>query len=315
MPNCARSFGNFDSYFLRNPESGKAGLVHSPKLRLFSFHLLSAALKYFENVDLKQHFREFYRFFLPLFVFIFALALAIWVTVKPKTKNPGTNGEGGIVPEGNALAGLLNPALDELIFDPAFAVLSPLEMVTAPVSNRFDPPLGTEHAGLTYNAQPFLTTRHLGDDLNGIGGQNSDLGDPVRAVADGKVIYAGWPSDGWGNVVILLHKLPDGRLVESFYGHLQESKVFVGQIVRRGDRIGSVGSAKGRYLAHLHFELRSSPSIDCGAGYADSALDRLPGEFSLVKWRGRDADDQLAAPPKTKPSEDLPPSLEIRIQP
>ncbi|MDF1814619.1 MAG: M23 family metallopeptidase [Verrucomicrobiales bacterium] len=263
---------------------------------MWSLHLISGALKvskYFENVDLKQHFREFYRFFLPLFVLIFGLALAIWVSVKPKSDDdPAAGEEKGV----DAFVGLLNPNLEELIFDPAFAVLSPVEMVTAPTAVRFDPPMGSEHAGLTYNAQPFLTTRHLGDDINGIGGNNSDLNDPVFAVADGRVIYTGWPADGWGNVAILLHELPDGRLVESFYGHLDRIGVFVGQRVRRGDRIGEVGNADGKYLAHLHFELRTSPALDCGAGYADAALDRLPGEFSLIKWRGR-PDDQLAPPP------------------
>ena len=244
-------------------------------------------------MDLKQHFREFYRFFLPLFVLVLVIALAIWVSIKPPGEK-STEEPGGTM--GEALVGLLNPNLEEMIFDPAFAVLSPIEMVTAPVAVRFDPPMGTEHAGLTYNAQPFLTTRHLGDDINGIGGGNSDLGDPVYAISDGKVVYAGWPADGWGNVVVLLHELPDGRMIESFYGHLDRIGVFVGQRVRRGDQIGDVGNADGKYLAHLHFELRTSPTLDCGAGYADSALDRLPGEFSLVKWRGR-PDDLLSLPP------------------
>jgi len=252
--------------------------------------------KYYENVDLKEHFRTFHRSFLPLFVLVSTVVLLIWVVIKPKRsveKIIATRA-------GNSLVGLLNPALKEPFFDPAFAVISPIEIVTTPLSVRFDPPLGTEHAGLTYNAQPFLTTRHLGDDLNGIGGNDSDLGDPVYAVADGRVIYAGWPAEGWGNVAMVLHTLPDGRLVESFYGHLDKIAVFVGQRVRRGDRIGDVGNAGGKYLAHLHFELRTSPALDCGAGYGDSALDRLAGEFSLLKWRGP-SDDILSPAPREAP--------------
>ncbi len=250
-------------------------------------------------MDLKEHFRTFYRSFLPLFVLISTLLLLIWVLIKPKAGPEKVL----TIRAGNTLVGLLNPGQKEPVFDPAFAVLSPIEMVTTPLAVRFDPPLGTEHAGLTYNAQPFLTTRHLGDDLNGIGGNDSDLGDPVYAVSDGRVIYAGWPADGWGNVVIVLHALPDTRMVESFYGHLNKTTVFVGQRVRRGDRIGDVGNAGGKYLAHLHFELRTSPALDCGAGYGDSALDRLAGEFSLLKWRGP-ADEQLSPPPREAPDSD-----------
>lgn len=268
-------------------------------------------LKAFENVDLKVHFRDFYRFFLPLFVFIFALALAIWVSIRPE-RDTDRSGE---LPPGHQLVGLLNPSAKTPVFDPAFAVLSPIEMVTAPVVAAFDPPMGSEHAGFTYNAQPFFTTRHLGDDINGIGGKDSDLGDPVFAIADGEVIYTGWPSDGWGNVVTLLHQLSDGRILQSFYGHLDRIGVFVGQTVKRGEQIGDVGSAGGRYYAHLHLELRTSPALDCGAGYADEPLDRLPGELSLVKWRKR-PDDQLSDLLSVEPvSDDSSPSLEVETQP
>ena len=269
----------------------------------------TADLKYFENVDFKQHFREFYLFFLPLFVFFLALALAIWVTVQPKKVKKEDEPP---VLAGDRLVGLLNPGLKEWVFDPAFAVLSPIEMAMAPRAIRFDSPMGSAHSALTYNAQPFLTTRHLGDDLNGIGGSNSDLGDPVYAIADGNVIYRGWPSAGWGNVIILLHELPDGRMLESFYGHLEEIDVFVGQQIRRGEKIGKVGNADGKYLAHLHFEMRTSPTLDCGAGYADSALDRLSGEFSIIKWRGR-PDHLLSPPPKGEAPE--PGAIGVEVQP
>jgi len=220
--------------------------------------------------------------------------LALWVTIKPKRERPDEI-SGAAAPE-KALAGLLNSRIDEPVFDPAFLVLTPREMVSAPLVLDFDPPMGTEHAGLTYNAQPFLTTRHLGDDINGIGGKDSDLGDPVYSVADGVALYTGWPSDGWGNVIILLHLLPGDRLVESFYAHLDKIEIHVGQRVRRGQRIGKVGNAGGRYPAHLHFELRAAPSLDCGAGYADSALDRISGEASLIQWRGREDNALHPAP-------------------
>ncbi len=222
--------------------------------------------------------------FLPIFVSVAVVGIVLWAMFGPKKTEVDT----AVWEE---RVGMLNAGHDA-IFDPAFAVVSPVEMVSAPVATRFDAPMGSEHAALTYNAQPFLTTRHLGDDINGIGGEDSDLGDPVYAAADGKVIYAGWPSDGWGNVVILLHELPDGKSIETFYGHLKQVFVPVGSIVRRGEELGSVGKGDGRYLAHLHFEIRDYSTISAGAGYGDSAMGRLSGEMMLKKWRGA-PDDQL----------------------
>jgi hypothetical protein len=64
---------------------------------------------------------------------------------------------------------------------------------------------------------------------------------------------------GWGNVVIVRHAyLENGEthFVDSLYGHLQSFTVSEGQMVNRGQRIGSIGNNHGMYDAHLHFEMR-----------------------------------------------------------
>lgn len=174
--------------------------------------------------------------------------------------------------------------------DPAFLRLSSQEMVGLPVATRFDMPLGSEQGALTYNARAFRMSGHLGDDLNGIGGGNSDLGDAVYAAGAGRVVYAGFPHESWGNMIILAHRLPEGDefgpVVQTVYAHLQTIKVQTGQTVRRGKIIGTVGTAKTAPLAHLHFEVRLGPYVNPGQGYADIPLNRVAPDVFIRTHRG-----------------------------
>lgn len=175
------------------------------------------------------------------------------------------------------------------------ALASPLELARTPRTARWSSPLGSENGALTYNARQFGEVDHLGDDLNGIGGENSDLGDPVYATGDGLVIFAGAASTGWGNVVIIQHRLDDGHFFQSFYGHLELIRVTLQERVHRGQVIGTVGTAGGRYLAHLHFEIRDSICLGAGLGYHPLRLDRKnPAEF-LREHQNRPATDLLPA--------------------
>lgn len=173
-------------------------------------------------------------------------------------------------------------------FDPAFLRLSPLEITRLPLATRLDAPMGSEHGALTYNAQPFRVNRHLGDDLNGIGGLNSDLGDPVFAAGFGRVVYTGVPGPGWGKMIILAHRIPAAgspHVIQTVYAHLDQILVAPDAVVRRGQKIGTVGTGDGQYLAHLHFEVREGPYINPGVGYADIPLNRLSPEAFLMEQR------------------------------
>jgi hypothetical protein len=156
--------------------------------------------------------------------------------------------------------------------DPAFRIPSPLELESIPTAAHFDFPLGNENGAMAYDAQHFTENKHLGDDLNGIGGENSDLGDPIYAIADGRVLLAREGGPGWGNIVILLHAfLENGerKYVQSYYGHVQDMLVHSGETVKRGQQIATVGTANGRYFAHLHFEMREFLTPFIGAGYRE----------------------------------------------
>src|SRR5438309_4561720 len=146
------------------------------------------------------------------------------------------------------LAWKLGPELTRPKYvDPAFRIPSPLELESIPTATHFDFPLGNENGAMAYNAQHFTENKHLGDDLNGIGGENSDLGDPIYAIADGRVLLTRDGGPGGGNVVILLHAYLDPpspgsgaarngerKYVQSYYGHVQDMLVHPGQVVKRG---------------------------------------------------------------------------------
>ena len=101
---------------------------------------------------------------------------------------------------------------------------------------------------------------HTGEDWNGVGGGNTDEGDPVYVVAHGRVeVVDTFPS--WGNIVLVEHRLRDGRQIWTQYAHLGEALVKGGDLLQRGNQIGSIGhmidsEGNPKGPAHLHFEVR-----------------------------------------------------------
>lgn len=186
--------------------------------------------------------------------------------------------------------------------DHRFHLPSVWETAQIPRALRFDPPLGSDHGGLVYNAQKFWEMNdkrgghHTGDDLNGVGGMNTDLGDPVFCTADGLVVYASEPSPGWGKLVVIAHRTADGRPLQSLYAHLRRIDVAVGALVPRGGKVGIVGTANGYYPAHLHFEMRAGGGVDIGAGYAAVPLNRLDPLATVASLRNAAPDDLSPSP-------------------
>jgi hypothetical protein len=186
--------------------------------------------------------------------------------------------------------------------DHRFQLPSAWQMAEIPRALRFDLPLGSEHGALTYNAQKYWEMNeargghHCGDDLNGIGGMNTDLGDPVFASADGLVMFAGEPSPGWGKIVILAHETAEGRSLQSMYAHLHRIDVIPGMLVARGGQVGTVGTANGYYPAHLHFEMREGDQVDIGAGYGMVPLNRLDPLATIAALRNAAPEDLSPSP-------------------
>ncbi|PQJ14238.1 MULTISPECIES: M23 family metallopeptidase [Nonlabens] len=140
-----------------------------------------------------------------------------------------------------------------------------------PVAFHFDYPVGKPDAIGYYNAQPFGENYHLGDDWNAVTGGNSDLGDPIFAIGNGQVVVAKDYSGGWGNVIVIKHRLKNGAIIESLYAHCRRMMVNRNDIVKKGEQIGTIGNVNGLYKAHLHFEIRDSLNMGIGDGYSSNS--------------------------------------------
>ena len=79
---------------------------------------------------------------------------------------------------------------------------------------------------------------------------------------------------GWGNRVVIRHRLPNGEVVYSLYAHLMPRSVLVksGEVVAAGQPIAKVGRTGRASAPHLHLEIRTT-RIDESAELADADED------------------------------------------
>ncbi|MCP4847094.1 MAG: M23 family metallopeptidase [Verrucomicrobiaceae bacterium] len=150
------------------------------------------------------------------------------------------------------------------LITPNLAVAA-IDYLAIPLASGFDFPVGKPDSKGYYKARGFWPNGHLGEDWNGRGGGNTDLGDPVSAIGDGIVVLSRDLRMGWGNVVIIRHAFLDKsnkvKFIDSLYGHLNERTVVLNQRILKGQKIGTIGTNHGMYIAHLHFEIRKNISI------------------------------------------------------
>lgn len=108
------------------------------------------------------------------------------------------------------------------------------------------PAPGFISSGFGPRADPFTGARshHFGVDFD------ANIGDPVKAAADGIVSFAGW-KQGYGHTVVLDH----GDGYQTLYAHNQRNLVQEGDVVRAGQQLAKVGSSGRSTGSHLHFEV------------------------------------------------------------
>ena len=128
---------------------------------------------------------------------------------------------------------------------------------------------------VTWEFEDVGYEEHKGIDL----GNNGDTTTPVIASADGTVVKTGYDSDGYGNYVQVDH-LINGKKFRTVYAHLH-SKPLVkkGDIVKQGQKLGTMGNTGNSFGAHLHFEIRDKGNL----GYYDTVNPRTYINFPAKK--------------------------------
>jgi murein DD-endopeptidase MepM/ murein hydrolase activator NlpD len=108
------------------------------------------------------------------------------------------------------------------------------------------PVRGILSSGFGVRTSPFTDTPVFHHGLDII----ARMGVQVRAAAAGKVVRSGYESL-FGNIVVLDH----GYGYRSLYAHLGERMAAAGDLVQKGDPIGTVGDTGRTTGPHLHFEV------------------------------------------------------------
>jgi murein DD-endopeptidase MepM/ murein hydrolase activator NlpD len=106
-----------------------------------------------------------------------------------------------------------------------------LRPVPGPMGDGFGYPGGRRHDGVDF-PEPY--------------------GSPVGAAGVGTVVFAGWNAGGYGNLVVVQHRLG----YQTWYAHLSSFAVHQGSSVSGGVMIGRIGATGHATGPHLHFELR-----------------------------------------------------------
>ena len=138
-----------------------------------------------------------------------------------------------------------------------------------PVSNK---DLNRLASGFGYRIDPIYKTVKLHAGLDFAAPQ----GTPIYATAVGRVTVAGNTNNGYGNHVVINH----GYGYETLYGHMVRVKVKSGDLVKRGEVIGWVGSTGKSTGPHCHYEVhKNGQKIDPVYFFYN---DLTPEQFDLL---------------------------------
>ncbi|MCX6384122.1 MAG: peptidoglycan DD-metalloendopeptidase family protein [Actinobacteria bacterium] len=137
-------------------------------------------------------------------------------------------------------------------------VLESLKYGSAPNGRLMWPVVGRLMSGFGSRMHPILgyVRFHSGIDLA------APRGTPIVAADGGQVIEASYDG-GYGNSILIYH----GGGFATFYAHMSGFAVSQGQMVKRGQIIGYVGSTGLATGPHCHFEVRINGAAQNPLGY------------------------------------------------
>jgi murein DD-endopeptidase MepM/ murein hydrolase activator NlpD len=139
-------------------------------------------------------------------------------------------------------------------------ILAPLMMLL------FQNLLGNQGGTSEWNQSNYSTTKAIGQlqipPSSGVRTQDfsenhigidtgTPVGTTVKSTMEGKVVFAGWNTEGYGNLVVI-----ENGPYKTYYAHLSDFKVTAGQQVSAGSVIALSGNTGNSTGPHLHYELR-----------------------------------------------------------
>ena len=169
---------------------------------------------------------------------------------------------------------LLRTSAVDSAFLRIFRALSDKDLVlppmTLPIRDITYPQVGAS-AGRKINPFYKAYVYHEGLDLI------VSRGTPVLATGDGVVIDAASNRDT-GNTVRIGH----AGGYETVYAHLESVNAYVGQVVRAGEKIGTVGMSGQAFAPHLHYEVRKDGKVMDPVGYFFASV--TPAEYANMLY-------------------------------
>jgi len=154
-----------------------------------------------------------------------------------------------------------NPWLSPVNIAPGMRLTIPRSTSTGHIAGNIDFIWPLNHLDVSSEYGYRSGSLHAGIDLR------APRGTAIYASADGRVVFAG-RKRGYGLMIVIEH----GNGIETVYAHNDRNKAELGQQVRQGEVIASVGRSGNATGYHVHFEFRRLGKAENPLSYVKAGL-------------------------------------------